>query len=277
MAARNMPTDSPLITVVMPTLNAAEHFDRSLGSLAEQTFKDFELIIVDGGSQDGGIEQAKQFLSGAMIRFQIVLAPGTGIYEAMNLGVQMAEGEWLYVMGSDDMLLSADVFTNISASLKHCDDHTAVIHGDVWIEEPGYLYGGPWDLRRLVERNLSHQSAFYRSDAVRSLALVYDIKYPIYADWDYNLKLLAWGCFQYVPVSIASYGCTGTSSLRRDERFLADKEANAIRYFGLRACWLLPPDRFALGWRRQPTAINGLRFFFNRLYWGLRRILRQPE
>jgi glycosyltransferase involved in cell wall biosynthesis len=269
-----MPDDSPLITVVMPTLNAAEHFERSLGSLALQTFRDFELIIVDGGSMDEGLERAKQLLSEALVRFRIIMAPGTGIYEAMNLGIHLATGKWLYVMGCDDKLLSANVFADLYPTLESCAEHTVVIHGDAWIEEPGYFYGGPWDLRRLLERNLSHQSAFYRSRAVRSYALTYETKYPLYADWDYNLKLLARGRFQYVPLPIASYGCSGTSSRSRDELFLADKEANALRYFGIRACWLLPPDRFAVGWARQPTASLTLLFLFNRIYWGLRRSFR---
>jgi len=261
----------PLISVVMPLLNAARYLQRSLGSLAEQGCSHFEVVLVDGGSEDGTRAIAAELLRGASIAHRIKLLPGSSIYEAMNYGVDLAEGDWTYFMGSDDRLLAADVLENISPYLHAAQPDVLVLHGDVWIEDPGYRYGQNWDLPRLLDRNISHQSAFYRRNAINSLQIRYNTRYALYADWDYNLQLLAKGRFQYVPLPVASYACTGASSQRVDECFLAEKEMNALRYFGWRACFLIPPYRFALGCGQRPGRWRAVQLQVNRLIWILKR------
>jgi len=258
----------------MSTLNSAADLNCSLGSLAAQTFRDFEVILVDGGSADNTLEQAKLLLQEASLRFRLMLAPGTGIYEAINLGVAVAAGQWLYVMGSDDHLLAPDVLAHLSGPLRRHGQDAVVVHGNVWIEDPGYFYGQPWDLARLMERNLSHQSAFYRHDVIRSHGITYDTKYTLYADWDYNIRMMALGRFLYVPLPVASYGCGGASSLKKDLLFLADREANAMDYFGWRACLIMTPDRFSLALARRTSPATSLLGGLNRLYWSFRRLLK---
>jgi glycosyltransferase involved in cell wall biosynthesis len=261
----------PLISIVMPLLNAARHLKRSLGSLAEQTCKDFEIILVDGGSDDGTVALAAELLQAFSISHRIKLLPGSSIYEAMNYGVDLAEGDWNYFMGSDDRLLDVDVFERIAPYLRSAQTEVLVLHGDVWIEEPGYRYGQAWDLARFLDRNISHQSAFYRRKAIDSLQIKYNTRYTLYADWDYNLKLFSKGRFQYVPLPVASYACTGASSQRVDECFLAEKEMNALQYFGWRACFLIPPYRFALGCGKRPGLLRAMQLQANRLIWILKR------
>jgi glycosyltransferase involved in cell wall biosynthesis len=260
----------PLISVVMPLLNAAKHLKRSLISLAEQRGNHFEIILVDGGSNDGTVAIATELLQEFYIAHRIKLLPGSSIYEAMNCGVNLAEGDWTYFMGSDDRLLAADVFEGIGPYLRAAGPDVLVLHGDVWIEEPGYRYGQIWDLPRLLDRNISHQSAFYRRNAIQSLQIIYNTRYTLYADWDYNLKLFSKGRFQYVPLPIASYACTGASSQRVDECFLAEKEKNALQYFGWRACFLIPPYRFALGCGERPGKRHTVQLQVNRLIWILK-------
>ena len=258
----------------MSTLNSATDLNCSLGSLAAQTFRDFEVILVDGGSADNTLEQAKLLLQEASLRFRLMLAPGTGIYEAINLGVAVAAGQWLYVMGSDDHLLAPDVLAHLSGPLRRHGQDAVVVHGNVWIEDPGYFYGQPWDLARLMERNLSHQSAFYRHDVIRKHGLTYNTKYSLYADWDNNFRMKAQGQFLNVPLPVASYACGGASSHKKDLLFLEDRELNAMRYFGWRACWMMTPGRFALALKRRPSFANPLLGGLNRLYWLFRRVLR---
>lgn len=255
----------------MATLNAAAHLPGSLDSLVGQDLRDFEVILVDGGSGDKTCELAANILESACIRHRIFVVPGSGIYDAINHGFSEAKGEWVYVMGADDRLLNPEVFAAMAPYLQHANRQALVVHGDVWIEDPGYRYGQIWDLPRFLDRNISHQSAFYRRRAIESLGIRYNQDYPLYADWDYNLRLFAIGKFLYVPLAVASYGCGGSSSLRKDERFLADKERNARHYFGWRSVYLMPPHRFSL------SAGQGFRPFFraqlilNRLIWLLKR------
>jgi hypothetical protein len=88
-----------------------------------------------------------------------------------------------------------------------------------------------------------------------------------------SLKLFARRRFLYVPVLVASYACKGASSRRQDQLFLTDKEANAIRCFGWRSCWLIPPDRFAVGLARLSGSGATLIQLINRLLWECRRLV----
>lgn len=256
----------------MATLNAANHLPISLGSIAGQNSRDFEIVLVDGGSADHTRQQASMILDAANVAYRIIDLPGSGIYEAINCGILLAEGEWLYVMGADDRLITPEVFASIAPSLLTAEPGTLVVHGDVWIEDPGYRYGDSWDLPRFLDRNISHQSAFYRRIPIKKLGVAYDKKYTLYADWDYNIRLFSLGGFSYVPLLVASYSCSGASSRRVDEKFLADKERNARRYFGLRSLWLMPPHRFSMAGGSSPGIGFRLQLLLNRSLWALKRL-----
>lgn len=255
----------------MATLNAARDLPASLGSLASQSLRDFEVVLVDGGSADQTCEQAAAILDEACIAYRIVVSEDSGIYEAINHGVEVAKGQWLYVMGADDRLAAADVFESIAPILLEARTSVLVVHGDVWIEDPGYRYGQQWDLPRFLDRNISHQSAFYRSRGIRALGIKYDESYPLYADWDYNLKCFAGGEFLYSPILVASYACSGASSRQADESFLADKEKKARQYLGWRSMFLMPPHRFSMASTPHSGFGFRLQFLLNRFVWLLKR------
>ena len=258
----------------MATLNAAPQLSTSLGSLAAQESRDFEVVLVDGGSRDGTLARASSLLEAARIRHRLLELPGSGIYDAINRGVMEAEGEWLYVMGADDRLSTEGTLAAVAEALQAAKPHILVVHGDVWIDQPGYRYGQPWDWPRFLERNISHQSAFYRRRPIQRLGITYDQNYSLYADWDYNLKLFAVGAFQYVPLLIAVYACTGVSSQRVDTLFLAEKERNARRYLGWRSVIRMPPHHFSLAAEPDPGPLYRLQSWLNRVLWALKRSLR---
>lgn len=253
-----------LISIVMPTLNCASILPQSLGSIAIQKRRDFEVIIVDGGSIDGTVAEALRLLQPSGIECRVIIAPRTGIYAAMNLGMTIARGVWLYFLGSDDRLFSSEVFERMAPILLASKAN--LVHGEAWIQRPGYFYGGGFPLQRLIERNISHQSIFYRLRTLRDKKIVYNERYQIYADWDLNLKLLAKGAFQSVPEPIAIYACDGFSAGRVDHLFMHEKEANALDYFGLRAFLTLSPDRLALAARVRPSFRNSLGLILSRMF-----------
>jgi glycosyltransferase involved in cell wall biosynthesis len=275
---RNQQTSpSPLLTVVMATLNAAPDLPGSLGSLAAQDSRDFEVVLVDGGSSDATCQLAASLLEAAGIPHRIVELPGSGIYEALNRGLREAEGEWVYVIGADDRLNSDGILTAVAQVLRAAKPQVLVVHGDVWIENPGYRYGQPWDWPRFLERNISHQSAFYRRRPIQRMGIEYNPTYRLYADWDYNLKLFAVGPFQHVPLLIAVYACTGLSSRSKDKLFLSEKERNVRRYLGWRSIRLMPPHRFALAAEPNSGSVYRVQFFLNRLFWTLKRFFQQDH
>lgn len=85
----------PSLTIITPVLNAAHLLRGCIASSADQ---DCEHLFIDGGSTDGGRELLQRFGS------LLIDAPGTGIYQAQNVGIEMAQGDWCYFIGADDRL-----------------------------------------------------------------------------------------------------------------------------------------------------------------------------
>lgn len=109
-----------LLSVVLPTYNRAHCICRMIDSILAQDFKNYELIIVDDGSTDGTVEMLKEKYGDVDIR--IVSQENGGVSSARNLGISLAQGEYITFVDSDDYLLDGffrDIYENI---LKHKAD-----------------------------------------------------------------------------------------------------------------------------------------------------------
>lgn len=93
----------PKISVVIPVYNTESYIADCLASIHGQTFRDFDVIIVDDGSTDGSAGIVKEFVREDS-RFRIVSQENKGLSEARNAGIEVAEGDWITFVDSDDML-----------------------------------------------------------------------------------------------------------------------------------------------------------------------------
>ena len=106
---------TPTISIITATYNAAEHLPRLIESLIAQTDQDFEWVVADGGSTDGTLE----ILEKAKLQLKKVVVdsrPDFGIYDALNRGVKILNGDYYLVLGADDQLLeyAIEKFKNTS-------------------------------------------------------------------------------------------------------------------------------------------------------------------
>lgn len=95
----------PKITVITPTFNSEKTLDGTIGALLRQTFNDFEYIIIDGLSKDNTLQKIKSHIplfetKGVTVR--IISEADKGVYDAMNKGIHLAEGELIGITNSDD-------------------------------------------------------------------------------------------------------------------------------------------------------------------------------
>lgn len=261
---------TPFISIVIPVLNRRDKIKPTLDSIARQTFRSVEVVLSDGGSSDQTVEFVLAELARSAVDVAVIISPGSSVYGAINLGIKIARGEWLYVLGSDDQLYDELVLQTVARRLRATA--ADVVYGDAWFERsPGFLYGGPFWLNRFNVSNICHQSIFYRAGAVKRLGVIYNEKYRILADWDYNIKLFSRLRFEHLSLPIARYACYGLSDSELDISFLSDLQANMIDYFGLRAYWLLSPDWLSLGVARRPTPVRVLLLAINRLIYAIGR------
>lgn len=225
-----MTSDSPHITIIIPTFRAAKTLRATLDSVLCQDFRDIEVLVMDGGSDDGTAAIVQQ---AADDRIRFVAERDKGVYDAMNKGIAAARGVWLYFLGADDLLYGPGVLSSIFSAGARGHEDADFLYGDV--VSPSYKgrYDGQFDLAKLLSRNISHQAIFYRRSLFDRFG-GYNLGYPGYADWDLNIRLFAANevakgspvsCpavrIRYIDKIIARFGPDGISS-RHDSAFLRE-------------------------------------------------------
>jgi glycosyltransferase involved in cell wall biosynthesis len=205
----------PLISVIIVVLNRITTLENSIKSVVNQQYNNVELIIIDGGSSDGSLDIIRSY--DHYIDYW-TSEPDSGVYHAMNKGAGLACGEWLYFLGSDDILLDC------LHKVAHClIDNKTVYYGDVYLPTSHRLADGKFDYYKLMTKNIPHQATFYPRGVFKNY--LYNTTYFSSADYDLNLRCY---CdknisYAYIPILIAIYEDTsGLSTLRLDMRFEED-------------------------------------------------------
>jgi glycosyltransferase involved in cell wall biosynthesis len=217
---------TPFISIIIPVFNAEETILTAIKSIQQQTFQDFEIVLVDGFSNDNTIKIIEKLKDN---RVKIHSERDKGTYDAMNKGINYAKGEWLYFIGGDDYLLNSDVLQTVSKKLKKTKNHVlygnVLINGDTGWATDGQIYNGKYSFQKLLKSNICHQSMFYRRSFVLQNQLQYDLKYPVSADWDFNIACRLITKFTYARDIIAVFNAGGISTGRsRPEPFLEERK-----------------------------------------------------
>lgn len=146
----------PKISIITICYNAEKEIEGTIKSVVNQTFKDYEYIIVDGGSKDGTMDIVRKYKDKIDI---IVSEPDKGIYDAMNKGIKMAHGEWLNMMNGGDMFADNDVLTKIFS--KEIPDGKTFLYSDCFIKKGNDIYFGG-KKGSFKKGNLLHQAIIYK-------------------------------------------------------------------------------------------------------------------
>ena len=203
-----------LLSVIIPTYNSKETIERCLKSLIFQTYQNFEICIIDGGSSDKTIDKVINFRS-HFKNIRIISESDKGTYDAMNKGIDIAQGDWVYFLGSDDEVYDENVFSDIFRA--DLEKNFGILYGNVHINgdtswaKDGQLYDGEFLIQKLLTRNICHQAIFYRRKLFNKLGK-YNLRYPICADWELNLRFFPKTKSKYLDRTIATFHGGGISS-----------------------------------------------------------------
>ena len=107
---------NPLISVIVPIYNAEKSLEKCIRSILSQTYNNFELILIDDGSKDNSLSICKQMADNDA-RVFVVRQDNAGASAARNRGMELAHGEWIVFVDSDDSV-SPDYLKNLSATIK---------------------------------------------------------------------------------------------------------------------------------------------------------------
>ncbi len=228
--------DHPLVTVITPTFNCAATVEKSLLSVARQSYRPIEHIFCDNLSDDGTVEILERYRR-KYDHIRVYSCPDAGIYDAMNRGVHLSTGDWLYFLGGDDEFSSPDILTELYR--EGFLSGTRVVYGNVQVEgdlpwaRDGAIYDGPFDLRKILAKNICHQSILYPRRVFIDSGC-FDTRYKVTADYDFNLRRWSKEEFEYADKIIARFRTGGSSSEGVHDRLSVDFPYKVKRYFGLR-------------------------------------------
>jgi hypothetical protein len=222
----------PALSVITICKNIRDGIKDTCQSIANQTFGDFEWIVVDGASVDGTLDILDKYRK-YMNHF--VSEPDGGIYEAANKGIGLARGEYLLFLHGGDYLCGADVLKNIFGAGMYGD---VVYGGEYFLRtEDGELVPRPdlpdpecLDLPFFYHVNvLYHQSTFIRKDLFRRFGL-YNEDYRLVSDWEKWIIFLVNGCeFRKIPDFVSVFRQNGFT-FNPNSRQLFDREIASVRY-----------------------------------------------
>lgn len=170
------------ISVVTVTYNCETILEKTIKSVLSQTFKDFEYIIIDGGSDDGTVDLIRKFES--KLSFWST-EKDNGIFDAMNKGIAKAKGEWVNFMNAGDVFYDENTLGNIF--LNNDTDSADFIFGDNIVccgPDAIYKRARPFYEEKTIFKRMgfNHQSVFVRTKLAREYP--FDLKYKIAADYN---------------------------------------------------------------------------------------------
>ena len=208
------------LSIITINYNDAPGLRKTIESVIGQSSrKDFEYIVVDGGSSDGSKAVLEEF-STKIDKW--VSEPDKGIYNAMNKGVAMASGEYLQFLNSGDTL-HGDSISEVLPALQGSD----IVIGRMIFNNTGNLSTSGTDLtmKFFIDNSLPHDAAFIRSTLLKEYP--YDESLRIASDWKFFVEtiILHSASYRWIDTVVTEFDCNGISS---KNRHLCDEERDKV-------------------------------------------------
>ncbi len=203
------------LSIITVNYNDAEGLERTIKSVVSQSFKDYEFIVIDGGSTDNSVDVINEYES--YIDYW-VSEPDGGIYSGMNKGLRQAKGEYVNFMNGGDSYHSENVLEELFSLGIDADIITGAHYGSPHpnVGEKGVT------MLNLYTGAIDHQASFIKREV--ALCHLYDESFRIVSDWKFFVEALIFdNCsFYYVDMIVVDVDMSGISNtnieLDRKER-----------------------------------------------------------
>ncbi|APG60421.1 glycosyltransferase family 2 protein [Christiangramia salexigens] len=204
------------ISIITATYNSAQNISSALNSISSQTYKDLELIVIDGASSDNTVELISNNFSGEL---KIISEKDKGIYDALNKGIQLASGDIIGFVHSDDFLASDSILSTIAEAFN--ETNADGVYGDLQYvdkENPEKVIRY-WESQQFKPELLNrgwmpaHPTLFLKKEVYQKHGL-FDLFYKIAADYDMMLRIFKDPelNFKYVPEVFTKMRVGGASN-----------------------------------------------------------------
>ena len=206
------------LSIITINYNHLEGLKRTFQSVAVQSWRDFEWIVIDGGSTDG----SREFIEGHKDCFSFWCSePDNGVYHAMNKGIAKASGEYLNFMNSGDTFFDSSSLATVFSKGRTSD----ILYGAMLLPDGALDHGSMMKTELqwfdFYDNTLPHQASFIKRKLFDKVGF-YDETYRISADWHFFAK--AFVCYgaslEFIPSVLARFeggGCSADSKIAEVE------------------------------------------------------------
>ena len=218
------------VSIVTVTYNSAQTLVDAMKSVLEQTYHDIEYIIVDGASTDSTIDIIRQYEPQFKNRLKWISEKDDGIYDAMNKGIQLATGDVVGILNSDDYFTSSDVIARMVAAFR---DGADAVYGDVHFIHDGepnkcIRYYSSKHFRPFWLRFgfMPAHPSFYCRRGVYERAGYYKTDYAIGSDYEMMVRLFKVHHInaRYIPMDFVTMRTGGASTRNVQSRLALIKD-----------------------------------------------------
>lgn len=230
---------NPLISIVTVVYNGEKYLEKTIQSIINQTYKNIEYIIIDGGSSDGTLDIIKKYEDKISC---FVSEKDEGIYDGMNKGIYKCTGDFVLFLNSGDLLSTFSVLEELEKHIKD-KEKTYFARARIYHDKNlNWLYPNEnithKNINSWLKNNLpNHQAmlfpkSFYKKEN-------YELKYKICADADFKYKAMKKTGFVYVPIEFCKFylgGLSSTYSLKKTFQMLNEIWNIQLKYNGFYSC-----------------------------------------
>lgn len=271
------------LTIISINLNNLKGLKETVKSVQNQTCQDFEYIIIDGASKDGSIEFIKQ-------KTYIIdlwkSEKDTGVYNAMNKGIEMSNGQYLLFLNSGDVFSNDNV---IKKNLKNLDNKIDIIYGNVNLVDNGVLvekrqFPDELTFSYFLEKTITHQVAFIKKRVFEDV-FYYSENFKMISDWELFICAICKfnKSYKHINLEFVNYDVSGMSSLSENQMIIKNEKRISIeKHFPLfiddynkkeilenkfklnRFKMLIELEKFSLAKKINTVFLRTLLFFFNK-------------
>jgi glycosyltransferase involved in cell wall biosynthesis len=229
------------ISIVIATFNAAKYLGACLESCISQTWREKEIIVIDGASTDGTVDIIRQYAP--QIAYWKSEAD-KGIYDAWNKALSRVAGSWVLFRGADDLFWDEQVLEKAAPGLEGARSSELICYGTVVSvnerQEMLGIRGDPWDEakgRFFKEMPMAHTGVFHHVELFRRFGY-FDTSYRIAGDYDFLLRAVKGGAegkflTGVIVTKMSGGGISNTQGLRTKRESITALKKNGVTDFPL--------------------------------------------
>lgn len=212
------------LSVITINYNNIEGLQKTIPSVLAQKFKDFEYLVIDGGSTDGSAAYIEE--NAARMAYW-VSEKDSGVYNAMNKGIKQSKGEYLLFLNSGDYILDE----NSLQILEKYECKEDIIYWNLKNNITGQSIIYPDELRFsfFLKATINHQSAIIKRQLFDRFGL-YNESFKLVSDWEFFIKTIFLGCVstKHLNEFIIQYDFRDGLSSRIENSALLTSERNTV-------------------------------------------------